>query len=76
MYKASLLEFDCQLQNALLELEDNLVARNQFFGEDSALIYINGGVASIIKNKFSYSGALHKNIKPMKKYQKQQFLRS
>ena len=57
-YRASILDFDCYVSRATLEMNNNLVTRNQFQGLGSALIYINGGIAHVADNEFSYNGLL------------------
>ena len=57
-YRASILDFDCYVARATLEMNNNLVTRNQFQGPGSTLIYINGGIALVADNEFSYNGLL------------------
>ena len=58
MYKASLLEFDCSVRNATLEISNNNITRNQFIGIDSTFFYINGGIANVTNNDIGYNGML------------------
>ena len=57
-YKASLLEFDCQMDLVKLKIEENSVTRSQFIGVNSPFVFINGGIATITDNSFSYNGLL------------------
>ena len=61
-YKASILEFDCQMSLVKLQLNRNIVTRSQFVGSDSTFFYINGGIARIHDNVFSYNGMLTAKI--------------
>ena len=60
-YSGSILEFDCQLLNANLILKSNEITKNQFIGKDSTFFYINGGIAEVEGNDFSYNGLLTSN---------------
>lgn len=57
-FHASLIEFDSSVVNALFAMEGNSVLRNSFIGENTALVYINGGVAHVRRNEFKYNGQL------------------
>ena len=48
------------MSNSTLGITGNEITRNQFIGEASALFYINGGIALVEDNKFSYNGMLKK----------------
>jgi hypothetical protein len=61
-YKASLLEYDCEVRNATLSISDNLISRNQFIGEDSTFFYVNGGIVEVNNNEISYNGMLTSEI--------------
>ncbi len=61
-YKASILEFQCELDTANLAISKNKVIRNNFIGADSTFFYINGGIASVLDNNFSYNGKLSNEI--------------
>lgn len=45
-----------------LQLNRNIVTRSQFVGSDSTFFYINGGIARIHDNVFSYNGMLTAKI--------------
>ena len=60
-YAASILEFNCHLLNATLALQGNEITRNQFIGTDSTFFHINGGIALVEDNNFSYNGILTSN---------------
>lgn len=57
-YYGSLLEWDCLKSNSIIGLYDNIVNENTFFGRLGALFYINGGLARITGNQFTYNGRL------------------
>ena len=43
-------------------MNDNTITRNQFIGQDSTFIYINGGIASVSQNDITYNGMLTENV--------------
>ena len=43
-------------------MNDNTITRNQFIGQDSTFIYINGGIASVSHNQITYNGMLTQNV--------------
>ena len=43
-------------------MNDNTITRNQFIGQDSTFIYINGGIASVSYNQITYNGLLTQNV--------------
>ena len=57
-YYGSLLEWDCGNPSSIIGFADNIVTENTFIGKLGALIYINGGIAKILGNTFSYNGKL------------------
>ena len=57
-YMGSLLEWDCAFDLSVIGLYDNIVTENTFIGKLGALFYINGGLAKVIGNNFSYNGRL------------------
>ena len=61
-YKASFLEYDCEVRAATLNLIENEITRNQFIGPDSTFIYINGGIVDAQRNIFEYNGLLRTDV--------------
>ena len=61
MYSSSILEYTCDIQNATIAINMNEVTRNQFIGLQTTLIHINGGIAQVADNNFSYNGMLTLN---------------
>ena len=61
-YKGSLLEWDCLFDKAVFGLYNNLVTENTFIGKLGALFYINGGLAEVTDNMFSYNGRITNSV--------------
>ena len=61
-YKASLLEYICEIDATQLVFDDNTVEQMQFIGDASVLIYIDGGVATMQNNAFRYIGSLANEV--------------
>jgi len=60
-YNASIVDFDCKILYGTLTVHGNEVTRNQFIGKLSTFFYLNGGIASVEDNNFSFNGLLTLN---------------
>ena len=57
-YHGSLLEYDCEVDTARLNIEHNSISENAFIGKLGALFYITGGLITVNSNYFGYNGYL------------------
>ena len=53
-----MLEYDCEVDTARLNIEENNISENAFIGKLGALFYITGGLVTVKNNYFGYNGYL------------------